>query len=74
MTGEWQSKVVAEFVDILDRHSVLAAAEGSQALVNMVCGCAFNTCEEMRFWIEQFWVNINTSSISSVVIQNGKEG
>eukprot|EP00667_Euglena_gracilis_P018548 EG_transcript_19719 len=36
LPGEWQSKVVAEFVDILDRHSVLAAAEGSQALVNMM--------------------------------------
>ena len=41
-SGEWQGKVVAEFVDILDRHSVLAAAEGSQALVNMVCWHAFS--------------------------------
>jgi len=34
--GSWQPKVVAEFVDVLDRHSVLAAAEGSQALVNLM--------------------------------------
>lgn len=36
LPASWQAKVVAEYVDILDRHSVLAAAEGSQALINMM--------------------------------------
>lgn len=33
---KWQGKVVAEFVDIKDQHSILAASEGSQALINML--------------------------------------
>ena len=35
LPAAWLDKVVAEYVDITDQHSVLAASEGSQALVNM---------------------------------------